>query len=277
MPEARPAPLLEVDGLVKHYPLMGGLFGRVRGHVHAVDGISFTVAKGETLGLVGESGCGKSTAGKVILRLVEPTGGSIRLNGVEITELTPAQLHAHRRHMQVVFQDPYGSLSPRLSVAEIVEEGLQVQNRGMSYAERREVVARALVDVGLDPAAMDRYPHEFSGGQRQRIAIARAMALDPRFVMLDEPTSALDMTIQVQIVDLLRELQKRRRLAYMFISHDLRVVRALANHVLVMQDGQVVEEGSAEQIFSAPRTPYTKALLAAAFNLEAADVGAVRE
>jgi microcin C transport system ATP-binding protein len=177
----------------------------------------------------------------------------------------------------VVFQDPYGSLSPRLSVAEIVEEGLQVQNRGMSYAERREVVARALVDVGLDPAAMDRYPHEFSGGQRQRIAIARAMALDPRFVMLDEPTSALDMTIQVQIVDLLRELQKRRRLAYMFISHDLRVVRALANHVLVMQDGHVVEEGSAEQIFSDPRKPYTRALLAAAFNLEAAGVGAVRE
>ncbi len=232
--------------------------------------------EGETVGVVGESGSGKTTLGLAVLRLVSSDGPIVVL-GNRIDGMPARAVRPLRKDMQVVFQDPYGSLSPRLSVAEIVEEGLQVQNRGMSYAERREVVARALTDVGLDPAAMDRYPHEFSGGQRQRIAIARAMALDPRFVMLDEPTSALDMTIQVQIVDLLRELQKRRRLAYMFISHDLRVVRALANHVLVMQDGKVVEEGSAEQIFSAPRTPYTKALLAAAFNLEAADVGAMRE
>jgi microcin C transport system ATP-binding protein len=182
-----------------------------------------------------------------------------------------------RKNMQVVFQDPYGSLSPRLSVAEIVEEGLLVQKRGLSLPERRAVVARALHDVGLDPAAMDRYPHEFSGGQRQRIAIARAMALDPQFVVLDEPTSALDMSVQAQIVDLLRDLQRRKKLAYLFISHDLKVVRALANHVLVMQDGQVVEEGDAASIFSAPQAEYTRALFAAAFDLKTADAGVVRE
>ena len=182
-----------------------------------------------------------------------------------------------RKNMQVVFQDPYGSLSPRLSVAEIVEEGLLVQKRSLSLPERRDVVARALHDVGLDPAAMDRYPHEFSGGQRQRIAIARAMALDPQFVVLDEPTSALDVSVQAQIVDLLRDLQRRKKLAYMFISHDLKVVRALANHVLVMQDGQVVEEGDAARIFAAPQTDYTRALFAAAFDLETAEAGAVRE
>jgi microcin C transport system ATP-binding protein len=258
------------------FPIKRGFLRRTVGHVKAVDGVSITIREGETVGVVGESGSGKTTLGLAVLRLVSSDGPIVVL-GNRIDGMPARAVRPLRKDMQVVFQDPYGSLSPRLSVAEIVEEGLQVQNRGMSYAERREIVAGALVDVGLDPAAMDRYPHEFSGGQRQRIAIARAMALDPRFVMLDEPTSALDMTIQVQIVDLLRELQKRRRLAYMFISHDLRVVRALANHVLVMQDGHVVEEGSAEQIFSDPRTPYTKALLAAAFNLEAAGVGAVRE
>jgi len=182
-----------------------------------------------------------------------------------------------RKDLQVVFQDPYGSLSPRMSVAEIVAEGLRVQKPDLSYIEQREVVARALFDVGLDPSTMDRYPHAFSGGQRQRIAIARAMALDPQFIMLDEPTSALDMSVQVQIVELLRDLQKRRNLAYMFISHDLRVVRALANHVMVMQNGKVVEEGSAERIFSAPQTDYTRALFAAAFNLEADVIDAVRQ
>jgi microcin C transport system ATP-binding protein len=271
------APIVVEAGPVKvWFPIKRGFLRRTVGHVKAVDGVSIRVREGETVGVVGESGSGKTTLGLALLRLVSSDGPIVvlgrRIDGVPSREIRPM-----RKDMQVVFQDPYGSLSPRLSVAEIVEEGLLVQNGGMSYAQRRETVAGALVDVGLDPAAMDRYPHEFSGGQRQRIAIARAMALDPRFVMLDEPTSALDMTIQVQIVDLLRELQKRRRLAYMFISHDLRVVRALANHVLVMQDGHVVEEGSAEQIFSAPQTPYTKALLAAAFNLEAAAVGAVRE
>jgi microcin C transport system ATP-binding protein len=271
------APVIVEAGPVKvWFPIKRGFLRRTVGHVKAVDGVSIRVCEGETVGVVGESGSGKTTLGLAVLRLVSSDGPIVvlgnRIDGVPARAIRPL-----RKDMQVVFQDPYGSLSPRLSVAEIVEEGLLVQKQGLSYAERREVVARALMDVGLDAAAMDRYPHEFSGGQRQRIAIARAMALDPRFVMLDEPTSALDMTIQVQIVDLLRELQRRRRLAYMFISHDLRVVRALANHVLVMQDGKVVEEGSAEQIFSAPRTPYTKALLAAAFNLEAADVGAVRE
>jgi microcin C transport system ATP-binding protein len=271
------APVVVQAGPVKvWFPIRRGFLRRTVGHIKAVDGVSIMIREGETVGVVGESGSGKTTLGLAVLRLVSSKGPIVVL-GRRIDGLDSKTLRPLRKDMQVVFQDPYGSLSPRLSVAEIVEEGLQVQNRGMSYAERREVVARALVDVGLDPAAMDRYPHEFSGGQRQRIAIARAMALDPRFVMLDEPTSALDMTIQVQIVDLLRELQRRRRLAYMFISHDLRVVRALANHVLVMQDGHVVEEGSAEQIFSDPRTPYTKALLAAAFNLEAAGVDAVRE
>jgi microcin C transport system ATP-binding protein len=275
VPDAAPV-VVEAGPVKVWFPIKRGFLRRTVGHVKAVDGVSIRIREGETVGVVGESGSGKTTLGLAVLRLVSSDGPIVvlgnRIDGVPARAIRPL-----RKDMQVVFQDPYGSLSPRLSVAEIVEEGLQVQNRGMSYAQRREVVARALVDVGLDPAAMDRYPHEFSGGQRQRIAIARAMALDPRFVMLDEPTSALDMTIQVQIVDLLRELQKRRRLAYMFISHDLRVVRALANHVLVMQDGHVVEEGSAEQIFSDPRTPYTKALLAAAFNLEAAGVGAVRE
>jgi microcin C transport system ATP-binding protein len=225
---------------------------------------------------VGESGSGKTTLGLAILRLISSEGPVVflgkRLDGLRAGEIRPL-----RKNLQVVFQDPYGSLSPRLSVAEIVEEGLLVQERGLAYARRRDVVARALHDVGLDPATMDRYPHEFSGGQRQRIAIARAMALEPRFVMLDEPTSALDMSVQAQIVELLRDLQRRRNLAYMFISHDLKVVRALANHVVVMQNGRVVEEGSAERIFAEPQTDYTKALFAAAFNLETAETGVVRD
>jgi len=197
--------------------------------------------------------------------------------GQRIDGLQSRQIRPMRKNLQVVFQDPYGSLSPRLSVAEIVEEGLLVQKRGLTYAQRRDVVARALHDVGLDPATMDRYPHEFSGGQRQRIAIARAMALEPQFVVLDEPTSALDMSVQAQIVELLRDLQKRRNLAYMFISHDLKVVRALANHVIVMQNGVIVEQGPAESIFADPQTDYTRALFAAAFNLETAGADIVRE
>jgi microcin C transport system ATP-binding protein len=182
-----------------------------------------------------------------------------------------------RREMQIVFQDPFGSLSPRLSVAEIVEEGLIAQKTPMNAAQRREAVARALADTGLDPASMDRYPHEFSGGQRQRIAIARAMALDPKFIVLDEPTSALDMSVQAQIVDLLRALQKRRSLAYLFISHDLRVVRALASEIIVMRHGKVVESGSAVEVFAAPRSEYTRALFAAAFNIEASNGGVVSQ
>jgi microcin C transport system ATP-binding protein len=244
--------------------------------VKAVDGVSVRVREGETVGVVGESGSGKTTLGLAILRLIS-SEGPIAFLGNRLDGLRARAIRPMRKNLQVVFQDPYGSLSPRMSVAEIVAEGLGVQKKGSSYAERRDIVARALEDVGLDPATMDRYPHEFSGGQRQRIAIARAMALEPQFVVLDEPTSALDMSVQAQIVELLRELQKRRRLAYMFISHDLKVVRALANHVIVMQNGRVVEEGTAEDIFAHPHTDYTRALFAAAFNLEAAETGAVRE
>jgi microcin C transport system ATP-binding protein len=258
------------------FPIRRGFLRRTVGHIKAVDGVSLLLREGETVGVVGESGSGKTTLGLAILRLVSSKGPIVVL-GKRIDELDSKAIRPMRKDMQVVFQDPYGSLSPRLSVAEIVEEGLLVQKKGLSYLQRREVVARALLDVGLDPDAMDRYPHEFSGGQRQRIAVARAMALEPQFVMLDEPTSALDMSVQTQIVDLLRELQKQRKLSYMFISHDLKVVRALANHVIVMQNGKVVEEGAAERIFSAPQTDYTRALFKAAFDMEAADAGVVRE
>ncbi|HEX5868082.1 MAG TPA: ABC transporter ATP-binding protein [Beijerinckiaceae bacterium] len=271
------APIIVQAGPIKvWFPIRRGLLRRTVGHIKAVDGVSIAIREGETVGVVGESGSGKTTLGLAILRLVSSEGPIVYL-GRRIDGLNGKAMRPLRKDMQVVFQDPYGSLSPRLSVAEIVEEGLLVQNKGLDYRERREVVARALADVGLDPAAMDRYPHEFSGGQRQRIAIARAMALEPQFVMLDEPTSALDMSVQVQIVDLLRDLQKRRKLAYMFISHDLKVVRALANHVLVLQNGQVVEEGEASRIFAAPQTDYTRALFAAAFAMETAEAGVVRE
>jgi microcin C transport system ATP-binding protein len=271
------APTLVEAGPVKvWFPIRRGFFRRTVGHVKAVDGVSVALREGETVGIVGESGSGKTTLGLAILRLTRSEGPIIVL-GRRIDGLPSKAVRPLRRDMQVVFQDPYGSLSPRLSVAEIVEEGLLVQKRGLSRVQRRDTVARALHDVGLEPATMDRYPHEFSGGQRQRIAIARAMALEPRFVVLDEPTSALDMSVQAQIVDLLRRLQTARNLGYLFISHDLKVVRALANRVLVMQDGRVVEEGSAEDIFVRPKTDYTKALFAAAFGLEAAATGAVRE
>jgi microcin C transport system ATP-binding protein len=282
-PKGRPAPvpvsapiLLRAGPVKVWFPIKRGFFRRTVGHIKAVDGVSLLIREGETVGVVGESGSGKTTLGLALLRLVSSEGPIVFL-GKRLDGLLSKQLRPLRKDMQVVFQDPYGSLSPRLSVAEIVEEGLLVQKKGLSLGERRNVVARALADVGLDPAAMDRYPHEFSGGQRQRIAIARAMALDPQFVMLDEPTSALDMSVQAQIVELLRDLQKRKKLAYLFISHDLKVVRALANHVIVMQDGRVVEEGDAARIFSAPQNGYTRALFAAAFNLETAEAGMVRE
>ncbi len=251
------------------FPIKRGFLRRAAGHVKAVDGIDLTVREGQTLGVVGESGSGKTTLGLALLRLIR-SEGAIAYLGRRIDGLGSKEMRPLRRDMQIVFQDPYGSLSPRLSVADIVEEGLLVQNRGLSAARRRDIVARALADTGIDPAAMDRYPHEFSGGQRQRIAIARAMALEPRFVVLDEPTSALDMSVQAQIVDLLRDLQKRRNLAYMFISHDLKVVRALASDLIVMRGGRVVESGAAAEIFAAPRSEYTRALFAAAFHIEAA-------
>ena len=259
--------LVEAGPLKVWFPLKSGAFRRVTGHVKAVDGVSLKVRAGETVGVVGESGSGKTTLGLALLRLTGSEGPIVFL-GNRIDAFTVAQMRPLRRDMQVVFQDPYGSLSPRMSVADIVAEGLIVQGTARSRAERRAVVSKALTDVGLDPAAMDRYPHEFSGGQRQRIAIARAMVLNPRFVVLDEPTSALDRSVQAQIVTLLRDLQRERGLAYLFISHDLKVVRALANYVVVMQNGRVVEEGPAETIFADPQTGYTRALFKAAFALD---------
>ena len=276
-PADRDAPIIaETDGLKVWFPIKRGFLRRTVGHVKAVDGISIKLRQGQTIGVVGESGSGKTTLGQAILRLIS-SEGPITVLGRRIDGQNSASLRPLRRDMQIVFQDPYGSLSPRMSVVEIVEEGLAVQNRTLSRAARREVVAGALVDVGLDASAMDRYPHEFSGGQRQRIAIARAMALDPKFVVLDEPTSALDMTVQVQIVELLRRLQRERGLAYLFISHDLKVVRALADELVVMKSGKVMEQGPAAGIFAAPGTDYTKALLAAAFRIDASHGAAVSQ
>ncbi|MGO9008438.1 MAG: ABC transporter ATP-binding protein [Beijerinckiaceae bacterium] len=260
--------ILEAADIRVHFPIKRGFFRRTVGAVKAVDGVSIRLRQGQTVGIVGESGCGKTTLGLALLRLIKSQGRILYL-GRAIDGLSFKAMRPLRRDMQIVFQDPYGSLSPRLPVAEIVAEGLTVQAKGLKLAEQREIVARALVELGLDPATMDRYPHEFSGGQRQRIAIARAIVLEPKFIVLDEPTSALDMTVQAQIVDLLRDLQRRRGLAYLFISHDLRVVRALANDIIVMRQGQVVEHGSAEELFAQPKSAYTRALFSAAFAMEA--------
>ena len=256
------------------FPIKKGVLRRTVDHVKAVDGIDIRVREGHTVGVVGESGSGKTTLGLALLRLLG-SRGRITFVGNDLQGLQFKALRPLRREMQVVFQDPYGSLSPRLSVAEIVEEGLKVHKIGGSAVERDRMICGALEEVGIDPASRHRYPHEFSGGQRQRIAIARAMVLKPKFVVLDEPTSALDMSVQAQIVDLLRDLQEQHRLAYLFISHDLKVVRALSDEVIVMKDGKVVEHGDREQIFRAPRDAYTQALLKAAFELETADGAAV--
>jgi microcin C transport system ATP-binding protein len=258
--------VLETENLKVWFPIKRGLLRRTVDHVKAVDGLSLKLRAGETLGVVGESGSGKTTLGLALLRLVSSTG-PIAYVGKRIDGFGWREMRPLRKEMQVVFQDPYGSLSPRLSIGQIIEEGLRIQSPGMGYEERRERVGAALKEVGLDPDCQDRYPHEFSGGQRQRIAIARAMVLEPRFVLLDEPTSALDMSVQAQIVDLLRDLQRRHDLAYLFISHDLKVVRALSNYVVVLKNGKVVEEGPSEEIFKHPKADYTKALLAAAFDL----------
>jgi len=267
-PQAAPnAPVvLETENLKVWFPIKRGLLRRTVDHIKAVDGLSLKLRAGETLGVVGESGSGKTTLGLALLRLVSSTG-TIAYVGKRIDGCGWREMRPLRKEMQVVFQDPYGSLSPRLSISQIIEEGLRIQSPGMGYEERRERVGAALKEVGLDPDWQDRYPHEFSGGQRQRIAIARAMVLEPKFVLLDEPTSALDMSVQAQIVDLLRDLQRRHDLAYLFISHDLKVVRALSNYVVVLKNGKVVEEGAAEEIFKHPKADYTKALLAAAFDL----------
>jgi microcin C transport system ATP-binding protein len=258
------ATLIAAHDLRVRFPIKAGLLRRTVGHVNAVEGVSLRLREGHTLGVVGESGSGKTTLGLALLRLLASTG-TIEFAGRPIHGLRPKTLRPLRREMQIVFQDPYGSLSPRLSVGQIIEEGLRVHRMGGNAAERMALVEEALVEVGLDPATRHRYPHEFSGGQRQRIAIARAMVLKPRFVVLDEPTSALDMSVQAQIVDLLRELQRRHRLTYLFISHDLRVVRALADELLVLRDGVIVEHGPAARLFENPKDPYTRALMAAAF------------
>ena len=282
-PKPDPAPLqpqapvvVETKGLKVWFPIRRGVLRTTVGHIKAVDGVSIAVRKGETLGIVGESGSGKTTLGLALLRLIS-SDGPILFMGKSVQGLKFKQMRPFRRDMQIVFQDPYGSLSPRMSVADIVEEGLWVHHPHLSDAEREERVIRALSDVGLDPSTRFRYPHEFSGGQRQRIAVARAIVLEPTFVVLDEPTSALDMLIQSQIVDLLRDLQKRRDLTYLFISHDLRVVAALASRLIVMKNGKVVEEGPASELFKAPKSDYTRALFAAAFNLETAPVGVVSQ
>ena len=270
-----PPVLLEATGFKVWFPIRTGVFRRVTGHVKAVDGIDVAVRAGETLGIVGESGSGKTTLGLGLLRLLA-SEGPIQYDGKRLDELGSRAMRPLRRELQIVFQDPFSSLSPRLSIAEIVEEGLRVHGIGASPEERRGLIEAALHDVDLDPGSADRYPHEFSGGQRQRVAIARALVLKPRLLVLDEPTSALDMSVQAQIVDLLRRLQQEHDLAYLFISHDLRVVRALASEVLVMKDGKVVESGAAAEIFDRPRHPYTRALMAAAFELHAEESGIVR-
>ncbi|QWW67940.1 ABC transporter ATP-binding protein [Rhizobium sp. WYJ-E13] len=268
--------VMEGNDIKVWFPIKAGFMRKVVDHVKAVDGIDLTLRAGQTLGVVGESGSGKTTLGLALTRLIS-SKGRISFVGKDIASYSFTDMRPLRNQLQVVFQDPYGSLSPRMSVGDIVAEGLKVHERSLSAEERDQRVCWALEEVGLDPLTRWRFPHEFSGGQRQRIAIARAMVLKPRFVMLDEPTSALDMSVQAQVVDLLRDLQKKHDLAYLFISHDLRVVKALANDVIVMRFGKVVEQGPSSEIFRAPRDDYTKALMAAAFNIEAVPTPAVQQ
>ena len=266
--------VMAADELKVWFPIKAGVFRRTVGHVRAVDDVSFSLREGQTVGVVGESGSGKTTLGLALLRLIA-SRGTIRFQGQAIDAMRSREVRPLRRQMQIVFQDPFSSLSPRLSIAQIIEEGLNVHGLGGNADERRALIAATLTEVGLDPETMDRYPHEFSGGQRQRVAIARAMVLKPRFVVLDEPTSALDVSVQAQIVDLLRDLQQRHRLAYLFISHDLRVVRALADHIIVLRQGKVMEQGPATEIFDRPQHEYTRALMAAAFELTTKHAAAV--
>jgi microcin C transport system ATP-binding protein len=280
-PKPDPAPprpgspvVMSTDDLKVWFPVKRGLLRSTVGHIKAVDGVTLSVRKGETLGVVGESGSGKTTLGLALLRLISSDGPIVFL-GHDIQGLRFKAMRPFRRDMQIVFQDPFGALSPRMSVGDIVAEGLSVHQPSLSREERETRVIKALKDVGMDPATRFRYPHEFSGGQRQRISIARAVVLEPNFVVLDEPTSALDMLFQAQMVDLLRELQRKHDLTYMFISHDLRVVASLASHLIVMRQGKVVEEGPASELFKSPKTDYTRALFAAAFRLEAANGDAV--
>jgi oligopeptide transport system ATP-binding protein len=257
-----PAPLLEVEGLKVHFPVRAGLFSKVVGHVKAVDGVDLTVGEGATLGLVGESGCGKTTAGRAILRLIEPTGGVVRFQGRDVMAQTGADLTAQRRQMQIIFQDPYSSLNPRKTVMDIVGEALEVHGIARGEA-KEELVAEYCEAAGLSADYVNRYPHEFSCGQRQRLGIARALALSPRFIVCDEPVSALDVSIQAQVINLLIDLRRRYHLAYLFISHDLAVVKHISDRVAVMYLGRIVENAPREELFRSPRHPYTEALLSA--------------
>jgi microcin C transport system ATP-binding protein len=282
-PKPDPAPpqhdapvVMQATDLKVWFPIKRGLLRKTVGHIKAVDGVTLAVRRGETLGVVGESGSGKTTLGLALLRLISSDGPIVFL-GKDIQGLRFKAMRPFRRDMQIVFQDPFGSLSPRMSVGDIIAEGLSVHQPQLSQEQREARVVKALVDAGLDPATRFRYPHEFSGGQRQRISIARAVVLEPSFIVLDEPTSALDMLLQAQMVDLLRDLQRKRDLTYMFISHDLRVVAALASNLVVMRNGKVIEQGAAAQLFSAPKTDYTRALFAAAFHLETAPGGVVAQ
>ncbi len=271
-PDRNAPKIMKADDLRVYFPIKAGIMRRTVDHVKAVDGITVEVREGQTVGVVGESGSGKTTLGLALLRLIS-SDGPIEFEGKQIANLRSRELRPLRREMQVVFQDPYGSLSPRMSISQVIEEGLKVHSLGGNAAERDDMIVKVMEEVGLDPAARHRYPHEFSGGQRQRVAIARALVLRPKFIVLDEPTSALDRSVQAQIIDLLRGLQEKYKLAYMFISHDLKVVRAISNHVIVMRNGKVVEQGPADEIFDHPQQAYTKALMAAAFDLAATGAG----
>mgnify|MGYP000891228990 CR=1 FL=1 len=255
--------LLEVDHLKVHFPVKRGLFSRVEGWIKAVDDVNLKLSPGETLGLVGESGCGKTTLGRAVIRLVEPTAGSIRFEGADITRMRGAELRARRRQFQMIFQDPYGSLNPRLTIEEIIGEAIDIHRLAATAQARRERIYELLEAVGLNTAQAGRYPHEFSGGQRQRIGIARALAVEPKLIVCDEPVSALDVSVQAQIINLLEDLQQQRGLAYLFISHDLAVVEHISHRVMVMYLGKVVELADAAEIVRQPRHPYTQALLSA--------------
>ena len=268
------ASLLEVADLKVHFPIHKGVLKRVAGQVRAVDGISLTINPGKTLGLVGESGCGKTTVGKAILQLIEPTAGAVVFSGADLTQLSRAELHARRRHVQIIFQDPYASLNPRMRVAETIEEGMTALGIGAGHAQRQARIDALLGEVGLPPEVKYRYPHEFSGGQRQRIAIARALAVDPQLIICDEPTSALDVSVQAQILNLLKQLQEKKGLSYLFISHNISVIEFLAHEVAVMYLGRIVEHGTVEEVLENPQHPYTRALLSA---VPAIDASARRE